>query len=68
MGKDFMKEYKFVKASEGLKAIQIGNATTLEENCNILVEKYSLEGWKVYQFTFAALGEIVQIIFERDKQ
>ena len=64
-----MKEYKFVKANEGLKAIQIGkNAITIEENCNTLIEKYSLEGWKVFQFMFGAIGEVAQIVFERDKQ
>jgi len=66
-----MKEYKFVKPDEGIKipAIQFGNnPITIEELCNTQVEKYSKEGWKVHQFVFAALGELTQIVFERDKQ
>ena len=64
-----MKEYKFVKGDEGLKAIQFGkNAITLEENCNTLIEKYASDGWKLFQFTFGALGDPALIIFERDKQ
>ena len=63
-----MKEYKFVKSSEGLKGIQIGGKK-LTENCNVLVEKYALEGWKVFQFVVLPLeGTLMQIIFERDKQ
>jgi len=62
-----MKEYKFVKANQGIKAIQFGaNAVTLEDNCNKLIEQYSAEGWKVFQFT-TSLGEVNQIIFEKDK-
>jgi len=63
-----MKEYKFVKSNEGLRGIQFGGKK-LEENCNVLVEKYASEGWKVFQFVVLPLeGTLMQIIFERDKQ
>jgi len=68
LGGNVLKEYKFVKSSEGLKGIQIGGKK-LEANCNILIEKYALEGWRVFQFVVLPLeGTLMQIIFERDKQ
>ena len=62
-----MKEYKFVKADEGLKGIKFGNKS-LDENIPALIEKYEQEGWEVFQFVTHGLGEIVKIIFVRDKQ
>jgi len=63
-----MKEYKFVNAMEGQKAIQIGkNAVSLEENCNILIEKYASEGWELFQFV-PVMADLLQIVFVRDKQ
>ena len=63
-----MKEYKFVKTSEGIKGIKLGNKA-LEENIFVLVEQYAQEGWEVFQFVTAPLsGEMIQIIFVRDKK
>ena len=62
-----MKEYKFVKASEGLTGIKFGSKP-IEDNVSLLVEKYAQEGWEVFQFVTLALGELNQIIFVRDKQ
>jgi hypothetical protein len=63
-----MKEYKFVKASEGMKGIKIGDGA-LMDNINALIEKYAQEGWEVFQFiTFGLETTIGRIAFVRDKQ
>ena len=62
-----MKEYAFVKPSEGMKGIKIGNKA-LDDNITALIEKYAQEGWEVFQFMNTALGEMHQIIFVRDKR
>ena len=60
-----MKEFKFVKPSEGLKGIKFGSKV-IEDNIAVLVEKYATEGWDVFQF-MATMGELNQIVFVRDK-
>ena len=63
-----MKEYKFVKSSEGMKGIKIGDKH-IQDNINVLVEKYAQEGWEVFQFISLALDlTVAQIVFVRDKK
>ena len=63
-----MKEYKFVKSSEGMKGIKFGDKP-IEDNINVLIEKYAQEGWEVFQFISLGLETTVgQIVFVRDKR
>ncbi|MDR2183522.1 MAG: DUF4177 domain-containing protein [Clostridiales bacterium] len=63
-----MKEFKFVKASEGMKGINLGEGPLLD-NINVLVEKYAQEGWEVFQFiSYDFERKIDRIVFVRDKQ
>lgn len=61
-----MKEYKVVQTSEGLKGIHFGNKV-IRKNISVLTENYAQDGWEVFQFVTTFLGDIVEIIFVRDK-
>ena len=63
-----MKEFKFVRPDEGMKGIKFGNKA-LDDNINVLVEKYAAEGWEVFQFLATGLDVVVtRIVFVRDKK
>ena len=63
-----MKEYKFVRSTEGMKGIKIGEKPIMD-NINVLAEKYAQEGWEVFQFISHGMEMTIgQIVFVRDKQ
>ena len=62
-----MKEYKFVKTTEGMKGINLGTKK-LEENYKTIIEQHALEGWRLVQLVITSASGPTEIIFERDKK
>lgn len=62
-----MKEYKFVKTTEGMKGISVGSKK-LEDNYKAIIEQHALEGWRLVQLVTNSVSGPTEIIFERDKQ
>ena len=60
-------EYKFVKTTEGMKGVTLGNKK-LEENYKALVEQHALEGWRLVQLIANAVTGPTELIFEREVQ
>ena len=62
-----MKEYKFVKTTEGLTGINLGSKK-LEEHYKAIINQHALEGWQLVQLVSTSVSGPTEIIFERDKQ
>ena len=62
-----MKEYKFVKVSEGMKRVVV-SGKAMEDNILTLIDNYAQEGWDVFQFIHDGLGAVLRIVFVRDKR
>ena len=62
-----MKEYKFVKTTEGMTGVNWGGKK-LEDNYKAIIEQHALEGWRLVQLVSTSLHGATEIIFERDRQ
>ena len=62
-----MYEYKFVKTTEGMSGISLGNKK-LEENYKALIEQYAQEGWRLVQLVYTSMSGPSELIFEREKK
>ena len=60
-----MYEYKFVKTTEGMSGISLGNKK-LEENYKALIEQHAQEGWRLVQLVQSSVSGPSEIIFERE--
>ena len=60
-----MYEYKFVKTTEGMSGVSLGNKK-LEENYKAIVEQHGKEGWRLVQLVANAVSGPTELIFERE--
>ena len=60
-------EYKFVKTTEGMKGISLGNKK-LEDNYKDLINQHAQDGWRLVQLLFTSIAGKSEIIFERELQ